>query len=107
MNRLGIDAAAIGNHEFDWSVDTLRARIGEAKYPFLSANITSAGGTARPDWATPWKLITKSGVKIAVIGLTTTETPTSTATPNIQGLAFRDGPQAINPYPPHAPPPAH
>ena len=98
MNRLGIDAAAIGNHEFDWSIDTLRARISEARYPFLSANITNAAGTARPDWATPWKLVTKSDVKIAVIGLTTTETPTSTASRNIQGLAFGDGAQAIKRY---------
>jgi 2',3'-cyclic-nucleotide 2'-phosphodiesterase/3'-nucleotidase/5'-nucleotidase len=102
MNTLGIDAAAIGNHEFDWSVDTLRARMSEAKYPFLSANITNAAGTARPDWATPWKLVTKNGVKIAVIGLTTTETPTSTAARNIQGLAFGDGAQAIKRYLPEA-----
>src|SRR2546426_399092 len=102
MNRLGIDAAAIGNHEFDWSVDTLRARMGEAKYPFLSANITNSAGTARPDWATPWKLITKSGVRIAVIGVTTTETPTSTAARNIQGLTFGDGAQAIKRYLPEA-----
>jgi len=95
MNRLGIDAAAIGNHEFDWSVDTLRARIAEAKYPFLSANITNTAGTARPDWATPWKLVTKNGVKIAVIGVTTTETPTATAARNVQGLAFGDEAQAI------------
>src|SRR6266567_4361724 len=45
MNRLGIDAAAIGNHEFDWSIDTLRARISEARYPFLSANITTAAAS--------------------------------------------------------------
>ncbi len=96
LNNLGIDAAAIGNHEFDWSVDTLRARISEAHYPFLSANITM--GTGRPDWATPWKLITKNGIKIAVIGLTTTETPTSTAARNIQGLVFGDGAQAIKRY---------
>src|SRR2546422_2014031 len=102
MNRIGIDAAAIGNHEFDWSVDTLRARMGEAKYPFLSANITNSAGTARPDWATPWKLITKSGVRIAVIGVTTTETPTSTAARNIQGLTFGDGAQAIKRYLPEA-----
>src|SRR5213596_2073867 len=102
MNTLGIDAAAIGNHEFDWSLDTLRARMSEAKYPFLSANITNAAGTARPEWATPWKLVTKSGVKIAVIGLTTTETPTSTASRNIQGLAFGDGAQAIKRYLPDA-----
>src|SRR5207244_13421921 len=98
----GIDAAGIGNHEFDWSLDTLRARMSQAKYPFLSANITNAAGTARPDWATPWKLVTKSGVKIAVIGLTTTETPTSTASRNIQGLAFGDGAQAIKRYLPEA-----
>src|SRR6266550_5179793 len=102
MNTLGIDAAAIGNHEFDWSLDTLRARMSEAKYPFLSANITNTAGDARPEWATPWKLVTKSGVKIAVIGLTTTETPTSTASRNIQGLAFGDGAQAIKRYLPEA-----
>src|SRR5437667_251980 len=102
MNTLGIDAAAIGNHEFDWSVDTLRARMSEAKYPFLSANITNTAGTARPDWAKPWTLVTKYGVKIAIIGLTTTETPTSTDSRNIQGLAFGDGAQAIKRYLPEA-----
>ena len=102
MNRLGIDAAAIGNHEFDWSVDTLRTRIGEAQYPFLSANITNTAGTARPDWATPWKLVTKNDVKIAVIGLTTTETPTATAPRNVQGLSFGDEAQAIKRYLPDA-----
>ncbi|HYX82546.1 MAG TPA: 5'-nucleotidase C-terminal domain-containing protein, partial [Gemmatimonadales bacterium] len=102
LNNLGIDAAAIGNHEFDWSVDTLRARMREAKYPFLSANITNTVGTARPDWATPWKLVTKNGVRIAVIGLTTTETPTSTAARNIQGLRFENGAQAVKRYLPEA-----
>ncbi len=59
-------------------------------------------GTGRPDWATPWKLVTKNGIKIAVIGVTTTETPTSTAARNIQGLAFGDGAQAIKRYLPEA-----
>ena len=102
MNALGIDAAAIGNHEFDWSLDTLRARMRDAKYPFLSANITNTAANARPDWATPWTSITKYGLRIAVIGLTTTETPTSTAARNIRGLAFGDGVQAIKRYLPAA-----
>jgi len=102
LNAMSIDAAAIGNHEFDWSVDTLRQRMREAKYPFLSANITNAAGTARPDWATPWTLVTKYGTRVAVIGLTTTETPTATAPRNVQGLAFGDGAQAIKRYLPEA-----
>jgi 2',3'-cyclic-nucleotide 2'-phosphodiesterase/3'-nucleotidase/5'-nucleotidase len=102
MNAMGIDAAAIGNHEFDWSVDTLRARMREAKYPFLSANITNTAGTARPEWVTPWTVVTKGNVKIAVIGLTTITTPTTTTPRNVQGLAFSPGAQAIKRYLPAA-----
>jgi 2',3'-cyclic-nucleotide 2'-phosphodiesterase/3'-nucleotidase/5'-nucleotidase len=102
LNALGIDAAAIGNHEFDWSVDTLRQRMTEAKYTFVSANITNTAGTARPEWAKPWTLVTKYGTRVAVIGLTTKETPTATASRNVQGLAFGDGAQAIRRYLPEA-----
>ena len=102
MNALGIDAAAIGNHEFDWSLDTLLARMQDAHYRFLSANITNSAGTARPDWALPWTVVTKNGVKIAVIGLTTVSTPTSTAPRNVLGLAFGNGAQAIRRYLPAA-----
>jgi 2',3'-cyclic-nucleotide 2'-phosphodiesterase / 3'-nucleotidase / 5'-nucleotidase len=102
MNVLGIDAAAIGNHEFDWSIDTLRARMHDAHYKFLSANITDSSGSARPDWALPWTVVTKNGVKIAVIGLTTASTPTATAPRNVRGLAFGNGVQAIRRYLPDA-----
>jgi 2',3'-cyclic-nucleotide 2'-phosphodiesterase/3'-nucleotidase/5'-nucleotidase len=102
LNAMAIDAAAIGNHEFDWSIDTLRARMQDAHYKFLSANITDSAGTTRPDWALPWTLVTKNGVKIAVIGLTTTTTPTSTAPRYVRGLAFGDGAQALRRYLPEA-----
>ena len=102
FNALGLDAAAIGNHEFDWSIDTLRQRMSEAKYTFVSANITTAGGTARPDWAKPWTLVTKYGTRVAVIGLTTTETPTATAPRHVRGLAFGKGGDAIKRYLPEA-----
>lgn len=102
LNTLGLDAAAIGNHEFDWSVDTLRVRMREAKYAFVSTNITNTAANARPDWVTPWTLITKYGLRIAVMGLTTSATPTSTAARNIRGLAFGNGAQAIKRYLPEA-----
>jgi len=59
-------------------------------------------GRRAPEWATPWTLITKYGLRIAVIGLTTSETPTSTAARNIRGLAFGNGAQAIKRYLPAA-----
>jgi 2',3'-cyclic-nucleotide 2'-phosphodiesterase / 3'-nucleotidase / 5'-nucleotidase len=94
MNLMGLDAAAIGNHEFDWSVDTLRARMREAQYQFVSANITDSIGSARPEWAEPFTVISRGGQKVAVIGYTTRSTPTTTAPWNVRGLAF-GGAEAI------------
>src|SRR3989442_10047361 len=95
LNALGIDAAAIGNHEFDWSVDTLRARMAEAHYRFLAANITDSAGTARPDWAEPFTVIERGGVRAAGIGLALPATPETTSPRNVRGLAFGDGAQAV------------
>src|SRR5437899_1443020 len=95
LNTFGIDAAGVGSHEFDWSVDTLRARMAEAHYRFLAANITDTTGRARPDWAEPWTVIERGGQKIAVIGLALRATPTNTAPRNVAGLAFGDGAAAV------------
>src|SRR2546427_4480912 len=95
LNAYGIDAAAIGNHEFDWTVDTLRARMAEAHYRFLAANITDSAGTARPDWAEPFTVIERGGIRVAVIGLALRATPETTAPRNVRGLAFGDGAAAV------------
>src|SRR5438552_6637462 len=95
MNAFGIDAAAIGNHEFDWSVDTLRARMAGAHYRFLAANIRDSATTMTPAWAEPWTVIERGGVRVAVIGLALPETPVNTAPRNVRGLAFDDGAAAV------------
>src|SRR5881397_2435837 len=102
LNAFGIDAAAIGNHEFDWTVDTLRARMAEAHYRFLAANITDSAGTARPDWAEPFSVIERGGVRVAVIGLALPATPETTAPRNVRGLAFRDPVAAVRQVLPQA-----
>jgi 2',3'-cyclic-nucleotide 2'-phosphodiesterase (5'-nucleotidase family) len=89
FNALGIDAAAVGNHEFDWSVDTLRARLGEARYQFVSANISDSAGHV-PGWIEPWTVVTRGGARVAVVGLTTRTTPVTTRPRNVAGLVFGD-----------------
>ena len=46
MNEMGYDAAAIGNHEFDYGVDGLERRAAQAEFPYLSANIQIAWNPA-------------------------------------------------------------
>ncbi|MBR9989837.1 MAG: 5'-nucleotidase C-terminal domain-containing protein, partial [Gemmatimonadetes bacterium] len=55
MNLLGYDAAAIGNHEFNYGLTHLDRAVELAAFPFLSANIFRAG---TPEHAyTPYVLL--------------------------------------------------
>lgn len=96
MNEIGLDAAAIGNHEFDWGVETLRARLGEAAFPWLSANIFVRETGMRPDWVEPYAWFERAGLEIAVIGASTVETPETTMPQNVADYEFHDIADVVN-----------
>lgn len=43
MNLMGYDAAAIGNHDFAFGIDLLKAAARQAQFPFLAANLRVRG----------------------------------------------------------------
>ena len=100
MNAMGYDAAAIGNHEFDWKIDGIRKREKQAKFPFLSANIREKETGKQPDWAVPYIIEEVNGIKVGVIGLTTTDTPTSTFPTNVKDYDFIPYAEALYEYVP-------
>ncbi|WP_326735627.1 bifunctional metallophosphatase/5'-nucleotidase [Streptomyces sp. NBC_01022] len=73
MNAIGYDAAALGNHEFNYGIPVLRKFEEQCDFPLLGANALDAK-TLRPAFA-PYvikKLRTPHGrdVKVAILGLT-------------------------------------
>ncbi len=69
LNRLGVDYATFGNHEFDFGIDVLKQRIQESRFVWLSANILDSS-TGKPiAGSQPDALITVDGVKIGLFGL--------------------------------------
>jgi 2',3'-cyclic-nucleotide 2'-phosphodiesterase / 3'-nucleotidase / 5'-nucleotidase len=90
MNRLHYDAMAIGNHEFDWSVDTLVRRIEAMHFATLGANIVEASTGRRPWWSRPDTLLHRRGVRVGVAGLAFSRTPTVTHPQNVRTLRFGD-----------------
>ena len=66
FNHLGYAAAALGNHEFDWGQDTLRARMRDERYDVLAANVRYADGRDVP-WIRDDTLITRGAFRIGVI----------------------------------------
>jgi 2',3'-cyclic-nucleotide 2'-phosphodiesterase (5'-nucleotidase family) len=89
FNRLGYAAGAVGNHEFDWGQDTLRARMREAHYALLAANVRDTSGKPVP-WIRADTLVTRGDLKIGVVGVATVATPTTTRASNVANLRFLD-----------------
>jgi 2',3'-cyclic-nucleotide 2'-phosphodiesterase (5'-nucleotidase family) len=95
LNLLGLDAAVIGNHELDWGVDTLRARIAEARYPWLAANLLDSATARRPDWVRPSAVLEAGPFRVGVVGYANARTRQMLMARHGAGLAFAEGPGAI------------
>lgn len=89
MNRMGISAGALGNHEFDFGQDTLRMRLKALNYRVLAANVTGADGKL-PSWLKADTIVVRNGLRIGIIGAASQFTPGSTKRRFIQGLRFLD-----------------
>jgi 5'-nucleotidase len=104
FNALGMDAVAVGNHEFDYGpvgpavvptkpgddpVGALKARIAQAHFPFLAANVVDAATGKPPAWlGSGTTMRDVGGVRVGIIGLATPETPRTTNPLNVAGLRF-------------------
>ncbi len=88
MNLIGYDAMALGNHEFDKPLSVLQKQQKWAKFPFLAANIYAKGSDKR--LFKPWAIFNRMGLKIAVIGLTTTDTLRIANPQNVAQIEIRD-----------------
>ena len=68
MNRMGIDAVTIGNHEFDKGVPFLCDRMAEANFPFINSNYEWQDERAK-EIVKPYKIFERQGVKVGVFGI--------------------------------------
>ena len=89
-NALGYAATAVGNHDFDWGQDTLRARMRDAKFGMFAANVTDAAGKPLP-WIRPDTMVERGGLKVGIIGLALLSTPITTMPSNVATLRFLPG----------------
>ncbi len=77
LNALGVDAANIGNHEFNYGLPFLRQAIAGAKFPYVNANVMVDDGRGDQHAFTPWVILDRQfidedgkpqALKIGVIG---------------------------------------
>ena len=76
-NAVGLDYAALGNHEFDFGPEVLRDLMKESKFTWLAANAIDKR-TGKPfGGSPPYVIRTFDGVKVGLFGLVTADTATS------------------------------
>ncbi len=68
MNRMGYDAATIGNHEFDYGLDNMARLFRMANFPIVCSNY-DVKGTVLEGLVKPYLIIKRNGVKIGVFAL--------------------------------------
>lgn len=86
--QIGYDVRTLGNHEFNYGLDYLKA-IFKDDPTLLNANVLDEQ-TGQPFIGQAYKIFEKKGQKVAVIGLTTKYVPHWEKPENIAGLRFED-----------------
>ncbi|WP_297772967.1 bifunctional 2',3'-cyclic-nucleotide 2'-phosphodiesterase/3'-nucleotidase [uncultured Roseovarius sp.] len=102
MNRLGYDAGALGNHEFNFGLDWLTETLSEARFPIVCANaITQRGAHATDDrpLMPPYSIIARElrdsngkhhTLRVGILGLVPTQIMTWDNDRLAQRLYVRD-----------------
>lgn len=113
MNRMGLVASALGNHEFDQgSKELLRQQHGGCDSPRpskacqISKSFEGAGFTylatnvidqaSGKNLVPGWRIVDVKGVKVGLIGAVLQDVPSVTVGSAIKGLSFLDEADSIN-----------
>jgi len=80
FNRLGYDAWALGNHDFDWGPDATAGLLARSAAPVLTANLereASRPGAFEGVWGKvrPWIVREVGGFRVGLVGLITPGLP--------------------------------
>jgi 5'-nucleotidase/UDP-sugar diphosphatase len=88
LEEIGVNAAAVGNHEVDFGQDNLRKLASMIDFPLLAANLSASPD---PLPVQPFALFhPEGGPRVAVLGLTTEELVTASHPRNVLGLSVSD-----------------
>ena len=79
MNLMGYDAGTIGNHEFDFGLDTMAKMFKKLNYPIVCSNYDFTG-TVVEGLVKDYVILKRKGMKIGVFGLS----------PALSGLVSND-----------------
>lgn len=90
LDLMECEIMALGNHEFDWGTDVIRDNLQYTSYTkFSGANVRKYPNTSESvDFAEPYKIIERNGLKIGLIGAIGQDQITSITSSNWEDITF-------------------
>jgi 2',3'-cyclic-nucleotide 2'-phosphodiesterase/3'-nucleotidase len=88
LNFMGYEAGTVGNHDLETGHPVYDKLNKEFKFPWMAANAVKTG--SEEPWFKPYVVITRSGIRIAILGLTTPKVPDWLPQALWSGMEFRD-----------------
>jgi len=84
FNAIGVDAMALGNHEFDNGPETLAAFIDKVHFPILSGNVWLGDEPGLKGRTNGYLIVETGGEKVGIVSALTTDTAViSSPGPNV------------------------
>ena len=93
LERLGVDASAVGNHEFDRGPEGLAVFLDRNAYPVVSSNIDVSANNLLAGRVAPSTIVETGGLRVGIVSALATDTP-ETASPGPTVL-FEDEVEAL------------
>ena len=98
MNMIEYDLLVLGNHEYDIGEEKLQDLLLQANFPVLAANVFNKDTNEIVDYAKPYIIIKKMGVKIGIVGITTTDTAKMSFADHIRFVDFKNEKEILTHY---------
>jgi len=98
MNMIGYDAMTIGNHEFDILQADLEPTLEIANFPILTCNVIDTRTGKIPWYAFPYTIVHRMGLRIGILGFTTTDTEKMSFPENVRNIQFLDEKESVSKY---------
>ncbi len=97
MRHMGYAASAFGNHEVDFGRPQFARNRETAGMPYLAANLPASADSdsEAPVALSASRIVTRKGIDVAIIGLTSQKTPVTTMPGRLDGLTLRGDEEAL------------
>ncbi|HBR86148.1 MAG TPA: hypothetical protein DEA32_03100 [Firmicutes bacterium] len=96
MGTLGLKVMALGNHEFDWGIETIEKNMAAASFTFLCANLVDATTKKEADWIDGATTVTVGDRTIGFVGVMGPDLESSIKSGMLENYEFTDDTSVVD-----------